>query len=118
MNCPDCHRVIADDATLCRCGWTKVGPDGRERVHCAHDACGIPALCRVQTPTGWANFCLPHYERYHADRAHEGLAEKDLERLPDETKSEHTQRLRAWFKAHAKFKTFADAAKTEDEWAA
>jgi hypothetical protein len=81
----------------------------REIVQCAHEVCSVPAVCRVKTLTGWANFCLPHYERYHCDLAHEGLESKGLERLPDETKAEHTARLRAWFRAHAKLKTFDDA---------
>ena len=30
-------------------------------VPCAHEGCNVPALCRVWTPTGWANLCVPHY---------------------------------------------------------
>jgi hypothetical protein len=126
--CPRCDQRLFPNATSCACGWRSRRPQQndadppRERVQCAHATCTIPAACKVKTRTGWANFCLPHYERYHEDIALAGLAEKGLERLHDETKAEHVERLRAWFKKNAKLKRFAhattpDAELLEDEWA-
>lgn len=118
--CPRCSQPLHERATWCGCGWksrTKKDVEteaARPIVHCAYDTCDIPAICKVKTPTGLANFCLPHYERYHEDRSHEALEIRGLGRLADETKAEHMARLRKWFREHDKLKTFADAEKKEE----
>jgi hypothetical protein len=38
-------------------------------VHCAQDGCGIGATTRIKTPTGYANFCLEHYDEYFTKEA-------------------------------------------------
>jgi CO/xanthine dehydrogenase Mo-binding subunit len=122
--CPRCDEPLNFGATACRCGWkarAKREPrqeKPREIVHCAHETCDVPAICRIKTATGWANFCLPHYDRYHEAEALKGLAAKGLDQKPGETKAEHVARMRDWFSAHAKLKSFDDATKLEDEWAA
>lgn len=108
MKCPDCSKVLADDALSCRCGWSKGGEAGRPFVDCAHANCSLRAIAKIKTKTGWANLCEPHYVRYFDDLAHEGLAAKGLERLADETRAEHTARLRAWFRENARFKRGPD----------
>ena len=30
-------------------------------VPCCYVGCGVKAMCRVWTKTGWANVCIPHY---------------------------------------------------------
>ena len=67
--CPDCKRRIVDIAESCRCGWTKGNVAAGHYVHCAQEECGISAVCRVKTPTGFANFCLEHYDEYFAKQA-------------------------------------------------
>lgn len=125
--CPRCSQPISHSATTCACGWRSRKKEPayeapREIVQCAHEVCSVPAVCKVKTPTGWANFCMPHYERYHEAGALKGLAEKGLDQRPGETRAEHVGRMRAWFKANAKLRTFRDveidAQRAEDEWAA
>ena len=36
----------------------------RPVVVCAHMGCTVPALVRVKTETGWANFCEDHYVQH------------------------------------------------------
>lgn len=52
----------------------------RPTVPCAHDGCAIPALCRVYTPTGWANLCPGHYatEPVHRRPAKNNLVCKEI----------------------------------------
>lgn len=69
MLCPECKRRIADIAESCKCGWTKGNVAAGRYVHCAYEDCGIGALARVKTVTGWANFCAEHYEKYFSDEA-------------------------------------------------
>ncbi len=30
-------------------------------IPCCYVVCGVKAMCRVWTKTGWANVCVPHY---------------------------------------------------------
>lgn len=92
-------------------------PEERPRVPCAHETCSLPARCRVQTITGWANFCEPHYVRYHDDLARKRFTELGLDRKLNETAAEHKARVMAHIKGRVKPKTFADADTLEDEWA-
>ncbi len=116
-SCPKCRETLALDARACECGWTlrkaETAKAERPAVHCAHDACDVPAICRIQTATGWANFCEPHYVRYHDEQARKRNAEKGLDQQPDETRDEWIARMRAYVRSHAKLKRFADAALDE-----
>lgn len=63
-NCPDCGSSLGKGAYKCRCGWkaTEQGP-ALQHIACCYADCGISALVRVRTSTGWANVCLEHYPR-------------------------------------------------------
>lgn len=93
-----------------------------EHVPCAHETCDLEARVRVKTPTGWANMCLPHYERFHEDIALKNCAAKGLLRRPDEDMAQYRKRVMAYLKANARLKTFDDAEDDrgaqalEDEW--
>lgn len=89
-----------------------------EHVPCAHETCSIPAKCRIRLPTGWANLCLPHYQRHFEILADRNLKALGLDQKPGEAKSEHVTRMREWCRKNAKFKTFKSAEQAEDEWAA
>lgn len=92
---------------------TAVASDSN-RIQCAHETCHVPASVRVKTGHGWANLCLPHYERHFDKAADARFAELGLERGLDEDRKAWRGRIMVWVKSHAKLKTFADAA--EDEW--
>ena len=62
MKCSKCQRRLRPDAVACLCGWTAAGESARsERPPCCFAGCGVPALARVFTDTGWANVCVEHY---------------------------------------------------------
>lgn len=69
MFCQNCKRKLPDVAETCKCGWSR--DDNREAgfVHCANEDCPNCATARVKTPTGFANFCPTHYEKYWIDQA-------------------------------------------------
>ena len=74
--CPDCGQEIGR-ATYCGCGWGKKRPEKHtgyvepDRVKCAYDICFRTAKLKVMTPTGWANFCMEHYENHFKKQARE-----------------------------------------------
>lgn len=121
--CPRCDEPLNLGATACRCGWkarAKRDPKSeqpRERVHCAHETCETPAICRVKTVTGWANFCEPHYVMHHDTISRKRCTELGLDQRIDETKADWRRRLLAWVRACAKPKRFEDAVMLEDQWA-
>lgn len=39
----------------------KVESQSRPVIDCAHEGCQRTAICREQTPTGWANLCYSHW---------------------------------------------------------
>lgn len=47
-------------------------------VPCAHDTCGIAAMCKIRTPTGWANLCWQHYDAHYAAQARANCAARGL----------------------------------------
>lgn len=108
--CPKCRDILSIDARACQCGWAAKEPEKpkseRPIVHCAHETCDVPARCRVQTPTGWANFCEPHYLRFHDDQARARCAEKGLLKRPDESSVQYRQRMMAYIRERAKPKSF------------
>lgn len=82
----------------CRCGWKvpeRLAHDSNIKPHiaCAHESCGTSAVIREMTPTGWANFCLYHYEQFHQSNALVTYRKLGLERWPDETHQEHKRRV-------------------------
>lgn len=112
-SCPKCRDILQVDARACQCGWTAREPEKakneRPVVHCAHETCDVPARCRVKTPTGWADFCEPHYLRFHDDQARARCKERGLLKRPDESSTEYRKRMMAYMREHAKPKTFNDA---------
>lgn len=67
MECPDCHCELHNTAKYCGCGWRKPNQNAtppRASVPCAHQDCGIDAMCKIKTPTGWANLCWQHYDAH------------------------------------------------------
>lgn len=71
--CVKCGSEIGT-ANYCGCGWkrskaTKNEP--RQFIQCAHMACNTSAIVKIKTPTGWANFCEPHYGDYYLNQAEE-----------------------------------------------
>lgn len=66
--CGKCGAEIGK-AAYCGCGWKRYAKSAANaselpRVKCCHDTCFIDAFCKIQTPTGWANFCHAHYDEY------------------------------------------------------
>ena len=72
--CPRCDAEIGNTAVACRCGWKERAAKTKDEpvvfMQCAHMGCNISAICRVKTPTGWADFCLSHYEKFYTDKAY------------------------------------------------
>lgn len=85
---------------------------------CAHETCDLSAICKVKTKTGWANFCEPHYVMHFDNEARKRFTELGLDRGANETREDHRKRVMAHIRAKFKPKSFADATKAEDEWAA
>lgn len=115
-SCPRCDNpLIRDDATSCACGWRERGRRESKKdaprpfVHCAHETCDIPAKCRVKTPTGWADFCEPHYVRFHDDQARKRCAEAGLLKRSDEGSGDYRKRMMAYVRENARLKRFTDA---------
>lgn len=105
MECPNCTATLTARATYCGCGWKKHKQQYQERapdVPCAHEACGIAAMCRLKTPTGYANVCWQHYDAHFAERAQESLAAYGLTRRNGESGSAHVTRMRAFVRAGVK----------------
>jgi hypothetical protein len=98
MQCPDCKQELGARATYCPCGWKKA-TQAREQPHdapvpCAHSGCGIRAMCRIRTATGWANLCWQHYDAHFSQKAIDNLDKYGMERQADETRAEHVMRMR------------------------
>lgn len=122
-SCPKCHDTLQIDARACQCGWTLKSAAPKEEkerpvVHCAHETCDLPAICKIKTKTGWANLCEPHYVMHFDNEARQNFTERGLDRGLNETRDEHRKRVMAWIRGRMKPKTFTDAAAAEDEWAA
>lgn len=104
--CPKCGSEIGR-ATYCGCGWRgrKQVVDNSQDLHanafvdCAHQECRLPAMCKIQTKTGWASLCKKHYDQHFADEAHANLDKYGLAKLPDESTAEHVSRMRDFVKA-------------------
>lgn len=77
-------------------------------IECAHATCGLSAIVKVQTPTGWAKFCEPHYVAYHKALADAKFKELGLERWSDESREDHRKRVFEYMKLLAKFKRFGE----------
>lgn len=79
--CPKCESEIGN-SSYCGCGWKKPAPQSYSneppRVKCCHDDCFVTAFCKIQTPTGWANFCESHYTQYFRDQAKANCDAKGL----------------------------------------
>ena len=65
--CGDCGGKLGVKATKCRCGWVMPGAPRDAGtplpvvIACCYSNCAEGAICRVFTPTGWANVCRTHY---------------------------------------------------------
>lgn len=117
MECPKCQQTLHATAKYCGCGWKySYAQTPAPAVNCAYANCQTPAMCRIKTKTGWANFCDYHYNRHFTDQAHANLDKYGLERLADETQHEHTARLRQAFRTGlAKFNAKTKAHQ-EPDW--
>lgn len=105
--CPKCQASLGENATYCGCGWKKLKPkfdeyQRDELVRCAHDVCGIAAMCKIQTSTGWANLCWQHYDAHFSQQAVDNLDKYGLERQADESRSEHVARMREFVRGGLK----------------
>lgn len=102
-DCPKCKSEIGN-STYCGCGWRgrKQVAESSDELHanafvdCAHMDCRLPAMCKIQTKTGWANLCTKHYDQHYSDEAHASLDKYGLAKLPDETNTEHIARMRVF----------------------
>ena len=104
MQCPDCKGEIGR-AIYCGCGWKKTSlrvVGGVQDVRCAHSECGIDAMCRVKTKTGWANLCWQHYDQYFERQAIDNLSKYGMERKADEARDEWVMRMRQFVKGGLK----------------
>ena len=64
--CDRCKRRLKADAMSCVCGWSASGATDfapRAVIACCFSNCAEGAICRVFTPTGWANVCKSHYPK-------------------------------------------------------
>lgn len=118
MQCNQCGATLHDGATFCGCGWKKFAKKSNDyndfpRVACAHETCGIAAMCRIQTKTGWANLCWRHYDEYFSNQAIDNLDKYGMEIQPDETREEHVLRMRRFVKDGVK--QFGNKVKAERE---
>lgn len=105
MQCPECKDELGARATYCQCGWKKSAQRAQPpavHISCAHADCGIRAMCKIKTKTGWANLCWQHYDKHYADEAHANLDKYGLACLPDETTEEHVSRMREFVKSGLK----------------
>tara|TARA_R110000868_G_scaffold120983_1_gene320997 strand:+ start:1212 stop:1550 length:339 start_codon:yes stop_codon:yes gene_type:complete len=105
MECPKCKTEVHNSAKYCGCGWKKQSASTAQRdepVRCAHEECGITAMCKIKTPIGWANLCWQHYDEYFAKQAHHNLSKWGLEKLPGEKTSDHVMRMRKFVREGAK----------------
>lgn len=75
-------------------------------VNCAHESCNIPAMYKIHTKTGWANLCIPHYDKHFADQAIESLDKYGMAKLAGESRPEWVVRMRQFVKKG--FKNFAN----------
>ena len=75
MKCPKCGTYNAPAAKDCKdCGTVfaelrKELDDNARFCQCSHTDCTTPAICRIKTPTGWANMCQQHYDDWHLNLA-------------------------------------------------
>lgn len=54
---------------MARKSETLISPPIEDTVKCCHDTCFISARVKIETPTGWANFCLEHLAEYRQRKA-------------------------------------------------
>jgi hypothetical protein len=80
-------------------------------IQCAHATCGQSAMCRIQTPTGWAKLCLYHYEAHFGEQGRQSLEKYGLVQWSNESKEEFCKRIREYCALLAKkvFKPMAHA---------
>jgi hypothetical protein len=76
--------------------------------------CDEEAIARVDNEY----LCEAHYVTRQDGEARQRFADLGLERAPGESQVAWRKRVIAHIKSNIKVKTFADAAKAEDEWAA
>lgn len=98
-DCPRCSEPLFSPSS-CRCGWrartrreSGHSTEPPPHVPCAHQDCRESALCRIQTPTGWANLCMPHYERHFARIGDAALTAHGLDKQQEETREEWKKRV-------------------------
>jgi hypothetical protein len=89
--CPDCDRMLAPGATLCRCGWKQP-----ERTVISR----VDVIARAERQ-------VYGDETEFQQRCRDGLKAKGLERLPGESSEQHIARMRAWIKGRG-MKRFND----------
>ncbi len=103
-DCPRCKTEIGS-ALYCGCGWRgkpRLADNAKDfhanpLIHCAHEACNIPAMCRIKGKMGWLNLCPKHHDQHFSAEAHDNLSRWGMERLQDETTAEHSARMRRFF---------------------
>ena len=104
--CPTCGTALGKNATYCGCGWRKLKPrfevSRDDPVHCAHEYCGISAMCKIKTKTGWANLCWQHYDQHFERQAVDNLSKYGMEIQPDEGHDEWVMRMRQFVKGGLK----------------
>lgn len=115
MECPECHTALHPRARYCGCGWKYNANTSQPvvTIDCSHQGCNQPAMCKIQTRTGWANFCAFHYDRHFRDEANASLDKYGLAREPDETPAEHVLRMREFVKNG--FKSIGKKEKSEPQ---
>jgi len=100
MECPDCRKILRENAKSCQCGWGKVEDFKKAKWphlgQCSHEGCPYETLTQVRTKIGWATFCRPHYEEYHLEQAEAYCASNGLSRLPEEARDHWIKRVREW----------------------
>lgn len=80
MNCPRCRRKLRAEARNCLCGWSQAADSPVIGPECAHaPQCTAPAILRLRTKTGWANFCYQHYIAFHTREAEAKCLDAGLE---------------------------------------
>lgn len=72
-NCPRCDAQLGNTAVACSCGWTnrkaKQETAYMPPPQCSHIGCGLSAYVKIETKTGWATLCEPHYQQHFRDKA-------------------------------------------------
>ncbi len=95
MECQRCGNELGARATYCPCGWRKASKYQPAQQHvsvpCAHDGCGIDAMCKIKvSATAWANLCWQHYDAHFLKQGQETCARLGLDTV---------EKQRAYFRA-------------------